>query len=232
MWATRVAAGVVALVALTGCGDRPEVALSTDGSRTASVQSDLLTARRVVLTPVDLPGYDVDPGAEPDPATVQAAAGFQRCAGAGVAALGDDERTAQSPGFHRGTSTSVSSLATVAVDEAQARAAMSDLSRPELNGCITDLLRALFERELKVPVTSASTQILSDGSAPSGRQRVTWHTTLQFTAGAEKQVAYSDLTFMRSDRILASLFNFQLGTPYPTEERSRLAAAMTGRMGG
>lgn len=108
---------------------------------------------------------------------------------------------------------------------------MTDLSRPDLNGCITSLLRSVFERDLKVEVTSANSQIVSDGSkAPSGGQIVTWRTTLEFTSGSQRQAAYSDLTFLQSGRILASLFDFQLESPYPGEERSRLVAAMVGRM--
>ena len=125
----------------------------------------------------------------------------------------------------------MSSLATVAADEAQSRAAMADLSRPELEGCITSLLRAVLERDLGVTVSSATSQLVPhDGKAPAGGQIVTWRTTLQFASNGQKQVAHSGLTFLQSGRILASLFDFQLGTPYPSDERTRLVEAMTGRM--
>lgn len=231
MTAKPLIVAVLAFVVLAGCAKGSDVTVSTGIAESGSGPSDLLTAQRVVLTTTDLPGYEVDPGAEADAASAQAAADFQQCSGAGAAALGDEERTAQSPGFHRGASTSVSSLATVALDESQSRAAMTDLSRPDLNGCITSLLRSVFERDLKVEVTSANSQIVSDGSkAPSGGQIVTWRTTLEFTSGSQRQAAYSDLTFLQSGRILASLFDFQLESPYPGEERSRLVAAMVGRM--
>jgi hypothetical protein len=108
---------------------------------------------------------------------------------------------------------------------------MADLSRPELNRCITDLLQAVFERDLKIAVTSADSHILADGTrAPSGGRAVTWRTTLRFTSGGQHEVGYSDLTFVQSGRILASLLSFQVGTPYPAAERRRLVAAMAGRM--
>ena len=226
---------VLVLLVLSGaaaaCSRGADVTISVGGGQSNAVAADLLTAQHVVLTASDLPGYSVEPGVEPDTASTQAAANFQQCAGAGAAALGDDQRTAQSPGFRRGTGTSISSLATVALDEVQARAAMEDLSRPELNACITALLRAVLERAGKVPVISAASQILETPGAAKGARAITWRTTLEFSSGSQKHVAYSDLTFLRSGRVLASLFDFQVGTPFPAEEHGRLVSAMSERMG-
>ncbi len=226
---------VLFVLALSGaasaCSEGGDVTISVGGGRSTSADADLLTAQRVVLTATDLPGYSVEPGLQPDAASAEAAASFQQCAGAGAAALGHDHRTAQSPGFRRGTSTSISSLATLAVDEVQARAAMEDLSRPNMNACVSGLLRAVLEHDRKVPVTSATSQIVETPGVGRGTEAVTWRTALELTAGGPRQLAYSDLTFLRSGRVLASLFDFQLGTPFPAEEHGRLVSAMSDRMG-
>lgn len=222
---------LVVAFALGACSDGAEVTLSTGVADSGPVAHDLAAAQHVVLTAADLPGYSVELPADPDPAVAHAAAGFQQCAGTAAAALGEEQRTAESPGFHLGSSASVSSLATVALDELQSKAAMADLSRPDLAGCITALLRSAFERDSNVSVTSARTEVVPDGvRAPSGGDIASWRTTLQYSSGGHTQVAYSSLTFLRSGRIVASLLDFQVGAPYPAEERRRLVEAMADRM--
>jgi hypothetical protein len=228
---TAVAVSLVAAVALVACGsDDGSVSIRSGGGDTPSLADDVAAAQRVVLSAADLPGYRAEPPPEPDATSAQAAAAFQHCLGAGNVALGDAERTAQSPGFRKGTATSVSSLATIAADEPIARSAMADLSRPDLEPCVTGLLRVVLERDLRLPVNTASSQLLAAPKA--GDQSVTWRTTVQVTFAGQPLAAHSDLTFVRDGRTLASLFDFQIGDPFPTAERDRLVNAMAARMQG
>ena len=225
-----VAAALAPLV-LARCGHDGSVSITSGAPAVARTDAGSargpVTAQRIVLTAADLPGYSVDPGPDPDATSAGAAADFQQCAGAGAAALADENQTAQSPGFRLGTTISISSLATLAVDEATATAAMNDLSRPAMHVCVTGLLRSVLERDVRVPVTSASTELLPGAR---GSELVTWRTTMNYTSGGSKHVAYSDLTFLRSGRALASLFAFQKGEPFSTSERNRLVGIMSSRM--
>lgn len=224
---------MVATMVLTGCGSSDDglVSIRTGSGDTPSLSEDVAAAQRVVLSAADLPGYRAQPPPnEPDATSAQAAATFQQCLGAGNVALGNAERTAQSPGFRKGSATSVSSLATIAADEPVARSAMADLSRPDLEPCVTGLLKVVLERDLGLPVNRAASELLSPPKA--GDQAVTWRTTVQVTFAGEQLAAYSDLTFVRDGRALASLFDFQIGDPFPTTERDRLVQAMATRMRG
>jgi hypothetical protein len=60
---------------------------------------------------------------------------------------------------------------------------------------------------------------------------VTWRTTVQVAGPGPRQSAYSDLTFVRAGRTVASLFDFQLGDPFPSGERTRLVGTVAKRMG-
>jgi predicted small lipoprotein YifL len=159
------ALALVAVVSLAACGREGSVMLSAGAAPSAI--DDLQAAQRVVLTATDLPGYEVHPSPDPNATSAQAAAAFSQCAG-GVT-LGDEERTASSPGFRRGAETAVSSLAMVARSEAEARAAMARLSRAELAGCLTVLLRAVIERDLRLTITSASTEFLPSATRGTNR---------------------------------------------------------------
>lgn len=226
-------ASMVATLALVGCGgsDGGSFSIRTGSGHAPSLAEDVAAAQRVVLSAADLPGYRAEPPpTEPDATSAQAAATFQQCLGAGNVALGSAERTAQSPGFRKGSATSVSSLATIAADEPVARSAMADLSRPDLEPCVTGLLKVVLERDLGLPVNRASSELLAPPKA--GDQAVTWRTTVEVTFSGSQLSAYSDLTFVRDGRALASLFDFQIGDPFPTAERDRLAKAMAARMGG
>jgi hypothetical protein len=192
-------------------------------------------AHRVLVSDADLPGYKATPAVNADASTVQAAGQFQECAGA-AARLGDDSRTVQSPGYFKDRVTAVSSLAMVASDEAAARTAMADLSRANLAQCLTALYRNVLGLDL-LPGTVAATDLLP--TAKVGDQSITWRTTIHVAvagavagqAGGQTVVAYSDLTFFRTGRTVASLFDFQVGDPFPTAERTRLVDAMATRAG-
>jgi hypothetical protein len=203
---------------LVACGSAP--------SRPVRVATDLEDAHRVLVSSTDLPGYNATPAADAaEASTVQAAGQFQECAGAG-AALGDDNRTVQSPGYFKDRVTAVSSLAVVAADETAARTAMGDLSRANLAQCLTALYRTVLGLDL-LPGTVAATDLLP--TAKVGDQSITWRTTIHVAVGGQTVAAYSDLTFFRTGRTVASLFDFQVGDPFPTAERTRLVDAMATR---
>jgi hypothetical protein len=219
-----VCAGAAVLGACGGGGGDAEVRTSApQGPR--SVEQDAATASSVLLTVADLPGYDLLRPGDADSSSLQAASSFESCAGA-AAALGDVDRSALSPAFYKGTSVMVSSLAVVAASEAEARQAMSDLSRKDLAGCLTALFRSVLGLDV-APGTTAATELLP--SKHVADQSATWRTTIQVTSGPSTVAAYSDLTFFRSGRTVAVLFDIQGITPFPAEERQRLLDVMVDR---
>ena len=221
---------VLLAVLLAACQGSPSAAVTTLGPAAATSAHDLAAAQRVVLRAVDLPGYRVEPGPEPDATSVQGAASFQQCVGSASAALGAGRPAAQSPGFRKGTSTSVSSLAFIASDEAAARDTMAVLARTDLEPCVTGLLRSVLESDLKLPVVSASSELAPD--AGGGDEAVVWRTTVELRSGDHGLTAYSGLAFVRAGRAVGALFDFQTADPFPAAERQRLLGSMVERMRG
>ena len=227
--ARRTLGVAVVVLVLGACGSKDGVSVRTQGgAETTAVQADQASAQRALLTPADLPGFEaVTPAPSPAPATLDAASTFEECAGA-AGALGADHRTALSPGYFKGQSTAVSSMAIVAPTESQARKAMKDLSRAELAGCLSNLFRSVLGLDA-APGTSTTTELVP-GSVVKD-QSVTWRTTIQVSVGTERVWAFSDLTFVRDDRTVASLFDFQLNEPFPADDHARLLGAMAARIG-
>jgi hypothetical protein len=220
---------LVTVLVLGACGSKDGVSVRTDGGAgTTAVQADQASAQRALLTPGDLPGYEPVPAtASPTQATLNAASTFEECAGA-AGSLGADHRTALSPAYFKGTSTAVSSMAIVAPTESQARKAMKDLSRAELAGCLSNLFGSVLGLDA-APGTTTTTEVVP-GSVVKDRS-VTWRTTIQLAMGTERVWAFSDLTFVRHDRTVATLFDFQLGEPFPADDHARLLEAMAARIG-
>lgn len=229
----RIAPFVVATLLIvlgsSACASKDGVSVRTDGGAgTTAVEADQASAQRALLTPADLPGFEaVTAPTSPAPATLNAASTFEQCAGA-AGALGADHRAALSPAYFKGHGTAVSSMAIVAPTESDARRAMKDLSRAELAGCLSNLFRNVLGLDA-APGTTTTTELLR-GSVVKD-QSVTWRTTIQVSVGTERMWAFSDLTFMRDDRTVASLFDFQLGEPFPAGDHARLLGAMASRIG-
>lgn len=229
---------VAVLAALaTGCGKGTDTTVTAAGAGTAeaaarasassptAVQSDHAAAQRVLVTSTDLPGYDALPAGDAQASSVKGAATFEACSD-GTAALGDPERTALSPAFMKGQTNAVASLVIVSPSEGDAQTAMASLGRADLAGCLTTLFRTVLDLD-QLPGTTAKTE---PEPIPKVRdQSVMWRTTLQVVLGAQTIPAYADLTFFRSGRTVASLFNFQVGEPFPAAERAKLLAAMAAR---
>ncbi len=200
------------------------------GQRGATVTSgavgdDQAAAQRALIRLTDLPGYDALPTVSAAPQAVQGATSFESCAGAAIV-LGEPDRTALSPAFHKGTTHAVSSLAIVAADEDGARAAMAGLAQAGVAQCLTGLFRTVLDLDL-LPGTTASTAPLAAPRIED--ESVTWRTTMQIALSGQTIPAYADLTFFRSGRTVASLLNFQLGEPFPAAERAKLLNAMAAR---
>lgn len=228
----RVVASSLLVVALAGaCTRSGETTVTSGGgtggtgSSSTAVQTDHDLAQRVVLQAADVPGYDALPPGDAQPASVKAASGFENCAGA-AAVLGDPQRTVLSPAFLKGQTNAVSSLVIVAGSEGDAEAAMASLAKPELAGCFTSLFRTALDLDL-LPGTTAKTE--AQPGPKVNDQSVMWRTTLLVATGGQTISAYADLTFFRSGRTVGSLFNFQLGDPFPAAERAKLLHAMVAR---
>lgn len=227
----RVVASSLLVAALAaGCRRSGDTSVTTAGdagsaSSPTSIQTDHAAAQRVLLTATDLPGYDALPAGEAQASSVKGAASFGNCAGA-AAALGDPERTVLSPAFLRGQSNAVSSLAIVAASEGEAETAMASLARADLAGCLAGMFRTVLDLDL-LPGSTAKTE--AQPAPKVSDQSVMWRTTLQVSLGTQTIPAYADLTFFRSGRTVASLFNFQVGEPFPPAERAKLLNAMVGR---
>lgn len=198
---------------------------ASSSSSPTAVQSDHVAAQRVLVKVTDLAGYDALPTGEATPQAVKGAATFESCAGA-TAALGDPERTALSPAFFKGTTNAVTSLAIVAASEREAQAAMAGLGRADVAGCLASLFRTVLDLDL-LPGSTAKTE--AQPIPKVSDESVMWRTTLQVAVGTQTIPAYADLTFFRSGRTVASLFNFQVGEPFPATERAKLLAAMVAR---
>jgi hypothetical protein len=119
-------------------------------------------------------------------------------------------------------------LAFVAPTFAAAQTAIAELSRADLGGCLTGLFRTVLGLDV-VPGTTAVTSLAP--AANVGDQSAMWQTTIQVTSGGQTVAAYADLTFFRSGRTVATLFDFQLGSPFPAANRNQLLAAMAARAG-
>lgn len=190
-----------------------------------TLQTDHAKAQRVMLQATDLPGYDILPTSDAQPSSMKAASGFESCAGA-AAVLGDPERSVLSPAFLKGRTNAVSSLVIVAPSEGDAQSAMASLGKSETAGCLTSLFRTALDLDL-LPGTTANTEAQPNPKVSD--QSVMWRTTLQVATGGQSIPAYADLTFFRSGRTVGSLFNFQVGEPFPAAERAKLLAAMVAR---
>ena len=224
----RVVASSLLVLALAACGKGDGTTVTADGgsSSPSSIQSDHAAAERVLVKVTDLPGYDALPASDAQPQAVKGAASFESCAGVNIA-LGDPERTALSPAFFKGTTNAVSSLAIVASNEADAETALAGLGRADVAPCLTSLFRTVLDLDL-LPGTTAKTEPLP--SAKVSDESVTWRTTMQIAMNGQTIPAYADLTFFRKGRTVASLFNFQVGQPFPATDRTKLLDAMVARI--
>ena len=226
----RVVASSLLVVALAGgaCskgGGTTVTAGDGAGSSSTAVRTDHAAAQRVVLQASDVPGYDAVPVVDPQPSSVKGASGFENCAGA-AAALGDPQRSVLSPAFLKGQTNAVTSLVIVAPTESEAEAAMASLAKADTAGCLTSLFRTVLDLD-QLPGTTAKTELQA---APKvSEQSVMWRTTVQVVTGGQTIPAYADITFFRSGRTVGSLFNFQLGEPFPAAERTKLLNAMVAR---
>jgi hypothetical protein len=226
----RVVATSLLVAALAGACSKGAGTTVTAGSGAGSsptaVRTDHAAAERVVLQASDVPGYDALPVLDPQPSSVKGASGFENCAGA-AAALGDPQRSVLSPAFLKGQTTAVSSLVIVAPTETEAQAAMASLGRADTAGCLTSLFRTVLDLD-QLPGTTAKTE--AQPTPKVSDQSVMWRTTVLVVTGGQTIPAYADLTFFRSGRTVGSLFNFQLGEPFPAAERTKLLNAMVARV--
>jgi hypothetical protein len=217
-----VAAVTAAAALLTGCAGRGPTTL-TAGDRPPA---DGGPARLVVVHGADLPGFDESPPTALDPAGARAAGDFEACAGA-AATLDGAEHSAVSPGFVKGRSTLVTSLAIVSPDRRAAEKAMDNLSRSDLGACLTELFTGVLSLDL-LPGATTRTELLP--AREIGDQSVTWRTTISVGPGTNPAQVFSDLTFVRSGRTVAALFSVGVGEPFPSAERARVLARMLDRM--
>lgn len=239
--ATMAASLMTVVVVFGACGDdkkdkessSPTTAASTT-TTLSQIQLDKAKAQRILLTAADLPGYTLSP---PDPSSANSAQ-FDAAADACVnrnailAALGEDNdpRGAYTEDFEKGDSLTVSSAATLAETEDQARTAVADASVATVPACLARAITA----ELKTDATLTNVTV-TGSKLPTltvGDQNVGFRMVAKARTQGQNVTFNTDFTFLRVGRALALLTDSSVTTVLPEAERVRLATVLTGRMAG
>lgn len=213
----------------------PEAALSAGPGPTTTtvplptIEEDRAAAQRVVLTQADVPRL---PLSRP----TNHAEAYRECGKSQLLPTGGDPRQARPAGFlkdetaelRRLQTTGVASWAVLAPTEAEARAVMDLLRRPDYATCLEGRLSASVDGFTGLPVVqSASTTPLK--LAPLGDDAVAFRTRLIQRGNVDFDF---ELTAIRRGRGLAYLLTGRLGNvPFEDSERLRLATTIASRMG-
>jgi len=193
-------------------------------SSTAAQDRELATA--VVLTAEDLPGYvEAEPGSP--------GGGLKADTCNGPNKTWDErprKRGASGGDFRRdGDSVRVQSAALVTEEETEAQEAMAYLRRTLSSDCVRENDRALLAGD-DMTIQSFSVEPLPD--LRLGDETVGFRTTARVSSEGKPSTLYFDLLYIRSGRVIGGMMIFQFQTPFPADERARLATVMAGRMQG
>lgn len=231
---TRVVAFALVSVLAAGCGgsggQEPAAAPTTTAPAVRSAAEEAAAAERALLRAADLPGYRQGASTQVSPyATVYSTCtgnpllpGGPSTGGAGQAPFVNDETAA----VRAVQTTSVSSFAVFAENEADARRTLADLAKPDVAPCVGNALLAEVNnltspRGRAEAQTSAALPSLSVGDESAGLR-----TTV---AGTVPQ--HFDLTVARKGRALTFLLVSRLGrSPFPEADRRRLADLLVSRI--
>lgn len=214
---------VVALLALVpACG----------GSEKPSAAEDKALAQKIVLKEADLPGYteDAESDDEPEDETDRA---FDACMQNDPVLTADSDtntRTVEGSDFSRGDEVNVSSQATVAESEDQARNALRIVRQQSVRDCLGRSFRDEMGRELDPEVTLEDASVSNLSVAKVGDEATGMRIQATISGGGESLRFTSDITIIRRERAVGFLLTSQLGTPFPESERASLARKMADRM--
>ena len=235
----RTAGGVAAAaVLLFGCTDGesttpPTAATVPDTTSTLPpVDLDREKASRVVLTAADVPGFTVGAPDASENETIEQAANACVNNNPVLVRLGedDDPRGAASPDFRKGNTQSVGSSVTFGETEDEARSAITALSAASYPGCFSEAATAALRTNPTFADVTVSTTRLPTVAA--GDQSIGYRSAVAATVAGTAVTFFVDFTFVRTGRAFAVINDLSLGTPFPEDDRIRLATAIAGRMAG
>lgn len=212
-----IAAVGVVLVVATACG----------GSGAPTEAEDEAAARRMVLTSSDLPGFVEEPQGD-DTGTGP----IERCVNDNPLIVGENPRGVDGADLTKDDGElRVQSGAFLAVKEAEAAKAFSDLEGALRGQCLRDAMRETFtegaEPGVVVRDVSVAPLPVPEGAEQAAASRV----TVALERGRARTSVHVDLSVLRRDRAVAGVFTFAIGDPFPDAERMRLTGLVAGRMG-
>ena len=237
------AGAVLLALALGGGGDNDSSSPTTTGApaittpTTVTVLSDRARAERMLLTPADAPGFEVEPPDEDDSAPVLGA-----CANGNAVVdrlVGKDPNGARQV-LAGAEDTMLSTVVTFGGSVDEARTAMDAIRAPAYGSCVsrevdkafTLMLTALAplmtgdDTPVNVQVTMAPLPAL-----PLADESVAHRATIRATAGGRSVLRmYLDFTYIRSGRTVGLFLTSAQNTPFNDSERARLATTLAGRL--
>lgn len=226
---------VLLVMILWGCGGD-----DSDSSTTATappttrdpVQVDKERATRIVLTATDLPGYTEDTAPEEEDDEVDKA--FAACLQNDPVLTADEPanpRTVDGKDFEKGEELTVSSKATIAATEDQARTALTQVRSRTVLDCFTRTIRTELPKTLDPGVNLGNVTVTSPAVAPVGDEAVGLRIVLVLSAEGETARVTLDVTIIRRERAVAFLSTNAVNTAFPEAERASLATKLADRMG-
>jgi len=106
---------------------------------------------------------------------------------------------------------------------------MADMRQALASECLKEGLKASV---LDGADSGVSVQTSPLPGPTYGDESVASRTVMAISAPGERVTIHVDFVFLRAGRMLAGIFAFQNGSPFPERERNRLAAVLESRMTG
>ena len=233
----RAVVGVAMVALLAACGDDGDSSSTqttvpeTTTTTLSQIALDKAKSQRTVLVAADLPGFTVDP-----PDTSSTSSDLDAAANACVnnnpvlVRLGaaDDPRGVSGEDFSKGETQTVSSSATFAESDDQARSAIADVSAPAFAGCFSQAIATEIRKDPTFTNVTVSTTKLP--ALTVGEQSVGYRSVMRARVSGTSLTFNIDFTFIRVGRAVTVLEDLAVGTAFPEAERVRLATALAQRM--
>ena len=219
-WASRRITVAVAALVLLGS--------ACSGTKTPTAAEDEETARRIVLTSADLPGFSQEPDVDDD-----GSAPMDRCVNDNPLLVGENPRGVDGADFTKDDGDlRVQSGAVLAVKPAEAAKAFSDLTAALSSQCLKDAIRDTFTRGAQrgVVVRDVSSSPLPKPDVPA--EAAASRLAVSLERGRERTTVHVDMTALRSGRVVGGVFTFSMAKPFPDDERVRLTRLVADRMRG
>jgi len=184
-------------------------------------------AERSLLVASDLPGY------APASATTVEAATYARCwAGTGplIEASPDRTATAVSPVYRMGT-TYVATAVVLARTPAASTAAYQRFEDTAMLSCVSGMFKGAVEAETGQVALNEKSELVREPVLAD--QSIAYRLDLGIARPGRREPEshrHFQLTILREGRGLAMVFAVSVGTPFPEEERRRLATVVAGRL--